>query len=214
MSAPNVRPAPAPVQVPLSGQQELTAGRISLRRNGDGDERDCELFQHNPAIKAVAAASLVAMASTANGHTPSLRLDQTKRYRLFQLDGSKALPHEERVGIALENELGADVHIAGERPVFAALAVTHPGKVRAFAAELAALTGADVVSSTAQEQLASLMVAISNLGLHAAEDVRDDGQINRDHTARVQAVVEAARPFMVGHALPFYRRATDAKEQA
>lgn len=77
------------------------------------EERREELAQHNPGAVRLAGAVLAAMRDRANGHTPDIRVDRQIRHRQLQFDGSKALPVEDLAAIAMENDLGRDVIIAG-----------------------------------------------------------------------------------------------------
>jgi hypothetical protein len=153
-------------QVPTSHAAELALVRL--------EERRAELAAHSPAGLALGAAILAAMGKTANGSTPSIRCDQQVRYRLMQLDGSKGLPVEDLAAIAVENDLGRKVVLAGVRVLLGALGYT--------------LTEVEATPVVAHEAVADIATHAGDV-LAEASRALGDGRI--DHVEAVRLDREA-----------------------
>lgn len=101
-----VRPEGLQAQVPMLPSAEPTLVRLQ--------DRQQDLSQHEPSGPnglRIAATGLSRAARLANGHTANVRCHQQTRYRLMQLDGSKAFPYEEAVAMGEESALGREVAV-------------------------------------------------------------------------------------------------------
>ncbi len=112
--------AAAPAPIVLTWAEGLILGRINERHGGD-EATASDFCAHNPLSSQIAAKGLAAVATKANGHTPDVRCHQQERFRRMQFDGSKALPWEEVVAIALENPLGRALFLLLVTPVLQAI---------------------------------------------------------------------------------------------
>lgn len=162
------------LQVRAAVDRELIADRIEERRE--------KLQAHNRAAIPAAAEVIGAMVDAAAGRVKvtQLRCDRSKRLRQFHLDGTKPLPVEDLVSIAMESDAGRLVVAAGVREL---------ARICGYA--LTPLETAPVGDLTD----ASLSLAERTLeaGHDIARDKVDNGRIDEPekHLSRLHAIGEA-----------------------
>lgn len=88
----------------LHGAVEVILYRVKARRS--------DLFKHNPRVLELAATALDAMQRVIDGHAASVRCDRSKRYRLFQFDGSRGFQLEDVIAVGEETERGQAAAVA------------------------------------------------------------------------------------------------------
>lgn len=172
----------------LDSTPDLTADRIEARSK--------DLNNHNREAVVLAARALEAMRSASRNSTPLIRGHQTDKYRRLQLDGTRSLPFEEFVSIAVENQLGAEVMLAGLRVLAAAIGF-----------ELVPV--GDVPAIGVNEALATLTLASADL--EAAVTLRRPQAEIETKARTTMAAVRMFTSQRVKDRMEFYRRTKEAR---